>query len=136
MILENIKKAINKPEILLRYFLALIFLSAAIFRIFFKEEALKELVYLNLSPNLQIFLIVFEIIVGITLLFGKYIKIIYSILILFLIFALSWSFIFYRQNLILNVKELFVFNVNPTDWFLHFVFLVLAIFLLQKERRK
>ena len=75
MILENIKKAINKPEILLRYFLALIFLSAAIFRIFFKEEALKELVYLNLSPNLQIFLIVFEIIVGITLLFGKYIKI-------------------------------------------------------------
>lgn len=136
MISENIKKAINKPEILLRYFLALIFLSAAIFRIFFKEEALKELVYLNLSPNLQIFLIVFEIIVGITLLFGKYIKIIYSILILFLIFALSWSFILYGQNLILNVKELFVFNVNPTDWFLHFVFLILALFLLQKERKR
>ncbi len=136
MTLENIKikKFFQEPTEMLRIFLALIFLSAGFFRVFYPDIAILEYRNLRLPIFLSPLMIFFEIGSGLGLLFNKFTKYIYWLLIIFLIITLSWAFIIDGSALLKAAGELFVFNLNPTDFFLHFVFLVLAIVLIMKKK--
>ncbi len=136
MILENIKfkKIIQEPAEMLRIFLALTFLSAGFYRIIFPDLAILEYGQLSLPLFLLPVMVIFEIGVGLALLFKKFTKYIYWLLIIFLIVTLSWALILDGSNLVKAAGELFVFNLNPTDFFLHFVFLFLVILLVIKKK--
>lgn len=135
MISENLNKEKNVFEShdLLRWLMAAIFLAAGIFRIFHPETASLELKNLRLPLFLSYFLIVFEIGAGFLLLFNRYLKIIYSLLIVFLLLALIQGLIVNGSEIISQAQELFVFRTNPTDFFLHIVFLVILISLVMRQ---
>lgn len=131
MNLDVIKKGPNIPAIFGRYFLALVFLSAGTFRVFNPNMATQEFISLNLPSFLSPLVIVFEIGAGLGLLLNKYIKQIYYSLLIFLVIVLSWALIINGREIISQAGELFVFNLTPTDWFLHFIFLVATVCLLR-----
>lgn len=125
----NIKKL--EATDLLRLFLGLIFFSAGLYRAFNWQSAVLELSKLNLSSAyLIIFIIALEIIGGFMLIFNKKIKLVILIFIIFLIVAISQIILTSGQNLINNAGELFSFDANPTDVFLHFTYLIILIYLL------
>jgi len=136
MSLENIKikKLFENPENILRIFLAFVFLTAGIFRIFIPDMAVFEFTALKLPVFLSGVTVFFEIGVGLCLLFNKYVKFIYWLLIVFLIFILIWALMINGKSLFFSAGELFIFNLTPTDWFLHFVFLLITITLLIKKK--
>ncbi len=121
-------------ENFLRIFLGLVFLSAGFFRILNSNLAVLEFINLRLPGWLSPIMIIFELGAGLGLLVNRYSKKIYYSLSIFLVIVLAWAFIIDGQSILNQAGELFVFNLNPTDWFLHFIFLLLAIFLLAKER--
>ncbi|MHB8903562.1 MAG: DoxX family protein [Patescibacteria group bacterium] len=128
-ILKN-KKIILTQSDLLRILMGLVFITAGLFRIFYGFEAVQELRLLNLPSFLACPLIVLEIIGGLLLIFNKYLKIVLVVLIIFLIGALLNAIFLNGINLFYQAGELFVFNLTPTDFFLHFVFLIILISLL------
>jgi len=130
----KIKKIFENPENILRVFLAFVFLSAGIFRIFNPVMAASEFLNLGLPAFLSPLMIVFEIGAGAGLLLNKFVKFIYWALIIFVLFALSLALIVNGQGLIAASGELFIFSLTPTDWFLHFVFLLIAVTLLIKKK--
>ena len=136
MILENIKmKKIDlKTEDVLRIFLALVFLSAGIFRIFNADMAALEYARLSLPIYLSPLMIIFEIGAGLLLLINRYTKVVYYFLAAFMLLVFLWSFILDGRELLKSAGELFVYNLNPTDLFLHFVFLLIICVLLIKKK--
>jgi uncharacterized membrane protein YphA (DoxX/SURF4 family) len=137
MTLENIKlKNIGgQTDDIIRIFLALVFLTAGIFRIFNFEIAVFEFAKLHLFSWLSWPTIILEIGAGLSLLFNKYTKYTYRLLVLFLIFVLSWALLIDGGNLLKAAGELFIFNLNPTDFFLHFVFLLLIVVSLLNKNK-
>jgi uncharacterized membrane protein YphA (DoxX/SURF4 family) len=136
MNLENfkIKKIIETPEEIFRIFLALVFLTAGLFRIFNPDMAVFEFTALRLPIWLSGFMVFFEIGASLGLLLNKYVKIIYWLLALFLLFVLVWALMISGRNIFMSAGELFIFNLNPTDWFLHFTFFLIIVFLLSKKK--
>ncbi len=130
-----IKEKTNIPSFFGRYFLALVFLSAGIFRIIFPASASQELINLDLPPVLSWFIVAVEISAGLLLIINKYIKQVYLSLIIFLSLALIWALIISGAGIISLLGELFVFNLTPTDFFLHIIFLGLAVFLLKAIKK-
>jgi len=132
MILENIKfnRFKEKPLDILRVFLALVFLSAGLYRIFDPSAAALEFTNLKLPVFLAWLAMLFEVIAGLGLLINKYTKVIYSLLAIFLIIALVWAFVINGSVLVLTVGKLFVFNPDPVSVLLHFVFLLMIIILM------
>lgn len=130
MNLEIIKKKVKKADFFWRYFLAIIFLSAGLFRLFFIGRALEELLDLKLPEYTVVLIIIFELSAGLLLLINKFVKYVYVSLAFFLIIALSLALIINWNSFWLSISELFIFNTNPTDWLLHFIFLLIVIFLL------
>ena len=132
MILENIKfnRFKENPLDILRVFLALVFLSAGFYRIFCPSAAVLEFTHLQLPIPFSWLTMIFEVIAGIGLLVNKYTKIIYSLLVIFLMIALIWAFIINGPVLLLTAGKLFVFNPDPVSVFLHFVFLLMIIVLM------
>jgi len=135
MSLVNIKNLIVRPENILRYFLALVFLSAGIFRVLNPSVAAQEFINLELSLFLSPLMIIFEIGAGLGLLLNKYTKQIYYSLIIFLVIVLSWALIINGREIINQAGELFVFNLTSTDWFLHFIFLMITLLLLKNIKK-
>ena len=136
MILENFKlnNIFKKPERILQIFLAFVFLSAGIFRIFNPSMAELEFSNLKLPVILSVLTTIFEVIAGLGLLLNRGAKFIYGTLIAFLVFVLSWALVIGGKELFSSADELFVFNLSPTDWFLHFIFLLLAFVLIIKKK--
>lgn len=136
MILENtkIKKYLNEPTDILRIFLALVFLAAGVFRVFNPSVARLEFINLQLPIIISWPVVIFELFVGIGLLLNKYVKYIYYLLIVFLVFILVWALMLNGQVIIRAAGELFVFNLNPTDVFLHFVFLLFVIVMIKSKK--
>jgi len=129
MILANIKKG---PLVLLRLLMALIFLSAAIFRIFNIEAARSELLELSLPQILVWPLITLELIGGLCLLLDYQSKKVAIILSCFLFFALIQALFVNYQVILKQLPELFVFKANALDWFLHLVFIFILLSLFRK----
>ena len=112
-----------------------IFLTAGFFRVFNSGAAFQELELLNIPVIFSWPLIILEIAGGFLLIFNKYLKIVSIIFIIFLIGALVNAVYLDGLNLFFKAGELFVFNLTPTDFFLHFVFLIILIsFLINKEK--
>lgn len=134
MTLENLKIKNIKQNDVLRVLMALIFISAGIFRIFYPLLGRQELITLELPLFFYWPLVLFEIIGGFYILFkGRFWKKVTTIFIIFLIFALLLVIRLDFNSLIKSSSELFVFNPNPTDFFLHFVFIIILITLLIKK---
>jgi uncharacterized membrane protein YphA (DoxX/SURF4 family) len=72
MILENFKKILSGQDSLLRILMAVIFISAGLFRIFNPIAAENELIKLGLPNFFTWFILVIEIGGGFVLLVGKY----------------------------------------------------------------
>ncbi|NLZ74702.1 DoxX family protein [Candidatus Falkowbacteria bacterium] len=132
--ISKINKIVRQPEDLLRIFLAFVFLTAGLFRIFNYDLAIAEFSFLRMPVFLCPLVIIFEIGAGIFLLFNKYVKQVYLALIVFLIFVLSLALVIRGEAMIASAGELFVFDLTATDWFLHFVFLLIAVMLLAKKK--
>lgn len=130
MILVNIKK---DSWSLLRVFMALVFLGAAVFRIFNLGAAKLELFNLNL-PQLLIWpLIILEFIGGLCLIFDYQSRKVAMILALFLFFALIQALLVDYQGILEHLPDLFVFKANTLDWFLHLVFIFVLISLFRRS---
>lgn len=128
--LDNMKK-IESIDIL-RIFLGVVFLSAGIYRIFNWQQAVSEFSNLKLeSIYLPILSVAFEIIAGFLLILSIKTKKVLMLLTVFLSFTLFWTLIFYSKELIANSNELFIFNITPTDFFLHLTYLIIVIFLFK-----
>ena len=136
MNLENfkIKNISETPEEIFRIFLGLVFLTAGLFRIFNPDMAVIEFTALKLPVFLSGLTVFFEIGAGICLLLNKYAKLIYWLLLGFLSFVLVWSLIVGGSAIVSSLREIFVFNLNSTDWLLHFVFLLIIVVLVIKKK--
>jgi len=128
------KEYLEQPRNLLRIFLTFVFLSAGFFRIFNSGAAKLELINLQLPTFLSVLIIIFEITAGIILLANKYVRYVYWLLVFFLVFILVWGLAINGQAIAKSAGELFVFNLTPTDLFLHFIFLFLAVILLIEKK--
>ncbi|MGE5425514.1 MAG: DoxX family membrane protein [Bacillota bacterium] len=130
MTLENFKRR----DFLLRGLMAAIFISAGIFRLFNAAEATGEMLSLGLPAVLSWLMCAFEIIAGTLLLAnGRYFRSAVLSLIIFLALALFLALMTDAPGLWHGAKELFVFNVEPTDFFLHSVFIIILISLILKK---
>lgn len=119
-----------KTNFLLRLFLGLIFVSAGLYRIFNWQGAILELSKLNLnSVYLSVFIVAMEIIGGLLLIFNVKTKKVLIVFIIFLALTLVWALIISGKSLLGNAFELFTFNLTPTDFFLHFTYLIMLIYL-------
>lgn len=135
MILGNFKKIIVKPSDILRILMSVIFISAGIFRIFNPGPAEAELIRLGLPSFFIWFILAIEISGGALLLFGKSVRKVAVMFILFLLFALISALVINGREIISQIEELFVFDATPTDFFLHFVFLIILIFLFRVTKK-
>jgi uncharacterized membrane protein YphA (DoxX/SURF4 family) len=137
MTLENLKnkKIVLSQSDLLRILIGFVFLTAGFFRVFNGNAASQELELLNISALFTWPLIILEVVGGLLLIFNKYLKAVSIIFIIFLIGALVNAVYLDGLNLFFKAGELFVFNLTPTDFFLHFVFLVILIsFLIGRKK--
>ena len=121
---------------ILRIFLGLVFLSAGIFRIFNLNMALVEMNNLHLSTMLTWPIIGLEIIGGTLLIINKQIKKTLIVLLAFLSLALAWGLFVNGQDIIGQAKELFIYTLNSTDFFLHVTFLVIILSLLLFHKKQ
>ena len=124
-ILKNIK-----PLQFAQICMGLIFLLAALFRVFFPNIAKAEMQSFNIPYFFSIPLIVCEIFCGLCLIFNKYVNFALISMIVLMIFSLLLALYKY-PNLILNISELFVFNPTPTDILLHFIYLLILFFIFR-----
>lgn len=132
---SNNKKIFLSPSDLLRVLIGFVFLTAGLFRIFNGGAASQELELLNIPVILVWPLIILEIIGGSLLILNKYLKIVSVVFIAFLIGALANAIYLDGINLFFKAGELFVFNLTPTDFFLHFVFLIILIsFVIDRDK--
>lgn len=120
---------IKNPSALLRVLMGLVFLAAGVFRLFVPQAALTEMIGLGVSSLLVFPITAFEIVLGLSLILNRYVKYTSIALILFLLFALLRGLALGGKGLLLAAGELFVFNVNPTDIFMHLVFLLILVFI-------
>lgn len=139
MILDStkFKKMIKEPQGLLRIFMAGVFISAGLFRIFSPDLAAVELVALNLSPSLSWVLVIFEIGLGTLLLLEKTASRAAYLLFIFLFCAVTYGLTIAGREILKQSWELFLFRLTPTDIFLHIAFMVmlLVIVMLRKDRK-
>lgn len=141
MILENSKSRYYRPPTFIvligvRYFLALVFLSAGAFRFLRPDAAEVEFVRLGLPVELSLLMATFEIIAGACLLFSLFLRTTYFALASLLTFALFWAFFRDFSGLVSSAGELFVFDLSPTDWLLHAIFLSFIAYLAVNKRKE
>jgi len=122
-------RIIKNPSILLRVLMGGVFCVAGLFRLFVPQMALDEMANLNLSALLVFPVTAFEIVLGLSLILNRYVKYTAGALILFLFFVLTRGLAIGGLGLLSAAGELFVFNVNPTDIFMHLVFLIILLYL-------
>ncbi len=136
MTLENFKNNFLEPHNWLRLALALIFFSAGLFRVFNPDAAAAELSELKLPAFLTWVILIIELGGGILLFLGKQVKLVVSLFIIFLLVALSAALVANGQEIITTAHKLFVFDPEPTDFFMHLIFLLILVTLLFKSSRK
>ncbi len=114
---------------MLRVLMGLVFFAAGVFRLFAPQAALNEMTSLGLSGVWIFPIAVLEIAAGLSLVLNRYVKYSAGVLAVFLLGALIKGLILGGSSLWLKAGELFVFDINPTDWFMHLTFLLILLFL-------
>ena len=125
------KKDKIKP---VRIILGLIFISAAIFRIFNYSVGIEELSRLNMPSMGLIPMIIFELAIGAMFISGYKVKLAALLTSLFLAFGLVIALIANFTGILSNIWELFVFDANPTDMLLHTIYLVILIYIFKRTK--
>jgi len=133
MNLGNIKFS---AKAILRVLMGLIFLSAALFRIFNPEMARFELSALSLPSFLLWPLVIFEFLTGLFLLINFRVRSTALVLIVFLLFALIQALLVNGPEIWREASQLFIFQANPVEWFLHLVFVFILVNLVLEKREK
>jgi len=109
--------------------MGLVFFTAGAFRLFAPQAALNEMASLGLSGVWIFPIAVLEIAAGLSLVLNRYVKYSAGVLAVFLLGTLIKGLILGGSALWLKAGELFVFDINPTDWFMHLTFLLILLFL-------
>jgi len=128
----NIKNI--KLDDLPRIFLGLVFLSAGIYRVFNWQEAVLEILNLNLpfAEFISLFVMALEIIGGTLLMLNFKTKKIALIFSLFIVLALAFALFSSWQAIINDAGKLFTFQAESTDFFLHLTYLLILLFIAKK----
>ncbi len=124
---------IKGPIFILRIFLGLVFLSAGLYRAFHVERALLEfgnIVSGSLIYPLIYLVIILEIIGGLFLIFNFKTRTTTLVFFIFILLVIVESLIFSRQEIVSGFGELFFYNTNATDFFLHITYLIILSYLL------
>ena len=121
-------------KILYRIVFALVFIGAGIFRLLNLDAGFHEMEMLGLPVFFTYIVLIFETACGILLLIGKKIHLVYISLGIFLTCALLWGFISNFKIIVNTSSELFIFNATATDMMLHFMYLVLILAILRKQK--
>ena len=137
MILENFKRLGGNHGVeFFRILMGLIFLSAGLYRILNPASAHNELISLGLPTFITWVIIILEIGGGLLLLFNKYTKQSSITFIIFLGIALGVAVKENINGIIENFQELFIFNPNPTDVFLHLIFIFILFQIVYANNKK
>ncbi len=135
MISENLKSSFFAPSNWLRISLALIFFSAGLFRVLNPAAATAELAALNLPGFLTWIILAIELGGGIFLFLGKRTRLVSWLFIVFLVIALISALAVNGQEIVVNAHKLFVFDPEPTDFFMHAVFLLILLTLVFRQNK-
>ncbi|MFW5684491.1 MAG: DoxX family protein [Spirochaetota bacterium] len=123
------------PKDVLRYGLALVFLSAAVFRIVNPAEAYEEMQSFNLPDWFAWFIVALEVFAGVSLVLKRLSVIALILLALFMVFTLTLSLIM-SPDLIAQVGEVFTYDHTPTDFALHLTYLIVIVYLILAIRKR
>ena len=119
-------------------FVGIVFLSAAVYRIFDYSVGVGEFNQLKIPLFFLPFIIILEIILGVLFILNK--KVVYAsvVSIIFLSVAVLVAFISNFSAIIINLSELFSFRANPVDILLHimYIFLLFLIYLEYKKNKR
>lgn len=116
--------------------LGIVFLSAALFRIWNYPAAEQELSCMGLPGSASILVILIELAIAVCFLTHRCVKYASLAAAIFLTVPISISFILCSEAICSQLSDLFVFNATATDVVLHIVFLVLAVLIFITERNK
>ena len=135
MILDNLKE---RSLVILRVFLGIVFISAAIFRIINFSSGMAEMQALGLPGLSSIIIILLEIASGLLLILNKYIRIAVSVLVVVLTIGVIVALVTNFHNIMINFKELFVLDATPTDIVYHIALIVglVQLFFFCNEKKK
>lgn len=125
--MKQIKKKLKDPIGIFRIALGIVFLFAALYRIFNYPAAVEELNVLQLSTLFIIPIISLEIIFGLLLLLNRFVKGVAVASIIFLASAITWGFVVNGSAIISGISKLFVFNPDATDILLHLIYMIILI---------
>jgi len=134
---KSINKGINKPidksinkDIFTR-FLGLVFILVAFHRIYFKDDREKEVIVFGLPKHSDIFILLFELIIGTLLLLNVSFKEI--ILKIFLLFFIVGCIIIFIKNydLILSTyKDIWTFQPTAMSFAMHLYIILIVLMLI------
>lgn len=113
----------------------LVFLSASIYRIFHYDKAVSEFQELGVSVNLIVPVIVLEMVLGLFFIFQKNVVHTSITAIAFLLLAIIIAVLNNFSGVIDNISELFILNANPTDLFLHIMYIVILLIIITRYRK-
>ena len=119
---------------ILLFFLGIVFLSAAVYRVFNYSVAMQEFSQLRVPLFFLPFTIFLEIIIGVLFLTNKKVRYASMSAAIFIVVAITFGLVSNFSNILKNITEVSVFRANPTDMLLHFVYLLIFIFIFLKYR--
>lgn len=135
-IVEKIRK---NPSLILLKFLGIVFLFAAVFRIFNFQAGVQEFTSIGFPSSLitisVIVAILLELLAGLSLLFHIQTRKVLILIGSFLSLSLVMVFANNASIILGNISELFVFDPTPTDILLHLLYILIIIVLILKEKK-
>jgi uncharacterized membrane protein YphA (DoxX/SURF4 family) len=120
----------------LRLIMGMVFILAASFRLLFPSQAGAELAGLGLPGLMTWIIVLIELIVGVMLLVDYRVQVAAWIGIAFLGLALLWAFTHGFRQILDSVSDLFVFDIDPTDILLHFMYIILLAIILHRTKHE
>lgn len=118
---------------LVRCAIGIVFLSAATYRLINASAGFDELSRLRLPSFFYFLIIAVEITVGTAFIINKLVKYAALLSILFLVGAIGWGLIVNGSYVLSNIGELFVFDANPTDIFLHAIYIAVLLYIFRSS---
>jgi len=115
--------------------LGIVFLSAALFRIFNYPAAELEMSSLGLPALTAVLVIAIELTVAACFLTNRFVKVASLAAAIFLVVPISISLFLHSKTIYSELPALFVFNATATDVVLHVMFLILAVLIFAAERK-
>jgi hypothetical protein len=111
-------------------YLGIVFIAASIHRFFLKSARKEELEIMKLPKHFDIFIYVFEFIVGVLLLSSAplfYKKVVLGLLLVFLLVGCGLILAFNFKKLIATYKDVFTFQPTAMSYCMHVAYVVMII---------